>query len=82
MNHENFIYVISPMGVPTRSAMNHENCCLEEAEKAESFGLDLENLELYGMYPKTLKATNLQESGRARHVGQPWLLVLWWFRYV
>ncbi len=35
MNHENFIFEISsPVGVPTRSAMDHENCCLEEAEKA------------------------------------------------
>ncbi len=25
-----------PMGAPTRSVMNHENYCLEEAEKAES----------------------------------------------
>ncbi len=34
MNHEKFIHEISsPMGVPTRSTMNHENYCLEEAEK-------------------------------------------------
>ncbi len=24
--------IFSPMGVSTRVAMNHENCCLEEAE--------------------------------------------------